>query len=437
MSVALILALLAPQDDLDKLVERIDKAYAPIRSIVCQFEIDFGETEMALYFGSMRRIQQLRVVRGRYQANDVFMTMQMPGAGNYIVLTSLVRQGDRVFEKAFYGGAGEQHFVTAKRIPAAQAQGASLISIMLSEIGGSDLGIVSHALNPRSLLDRRESIKVGRETVEGKTYDTLSLESRSAYVEYEAKHFIDAETGRFEFADLQMGGERLRVKIAERQDVAGVPFPKTFEFESTGGRERPFGGIAKSVKVRVVEANSDRIPAELPAWTSDPALPDHDPAPNPDALLKEAKEKPEDAALQLRALNAFTIGVFSGDREDLGSFKDLIERLQNSKSDSPLVNELAASLLLASAKNEEFDRRVAAADARGSRSAGLAVLRLKSLFDRDETDAALKAFEACQSDPFAKACAADYELPLRVRAAPDAAGVVTVVAERTRGLDWA
>jgi tetratricopeptide (TPR) repeat protein len=432
---ALLAALLLPQDDLERVVEKIEKAYAPIRSLVCQFELDMSGGERARYWGSMRRIHQLRVVRDRYQASEVFMTMSMGGMGGTTMSTSVVRQGDQVFEKAFYATMGEQQFVTARKIKADEAEAQSPFGQRMSELGGSDLGVISMAIHPRELLRPGRRIQVGRETIEGREHDTLAISSPLGYADMEMriKHYVDAASGRFSFSECEVAGERFRLAIPEHQEVAGVPFPKVIQW--LGGRFRAFDPFGQTLSIRILSANRDDIPRDPPGWIADPALPEHE-AGDPKPLLASAKERPDDAVAQLRALNALLGGGGIFMRDEEGSLRETVERLRSAKSDSPLIAELACALLAAAGMTEEFDARVAAAASKGPLSPVLAVLRLKSLFERDKNEEGLKAYEACLGDPFSRACAAEYEIALRVRSAPHAAAVADLVAERTRDLDW-
>lgn len=433
----LAIRLLVPQDDLERIVEKIEKAYAPIRSILCQFEVDTSPSEV-IYRYAPRRVHQLRIVRDRYQAADVFTTVWNGETKGAILSVSIVQQGDHIFEKTICTISEEQLFVTAKKARADMAVTKSSYGEILTEMGVSDLGLVSAALQPRALLRQRNRVYAGRESIEGRDYDTLEVSSTSGIpgLGRQVRYYIDASTGRFAFIECVIAMERVRFEIQEHQEIAGVPFPKVIRFQPMGETsDGVLDGYGSPLTIRVLAANSDEIPQEPPAWTSDPALPDLETGDFKE-LLRRAKENPKDPLLQLRAINALLNEPESllGARE--GVAQEAIERLRSAQSDSPLIAELACALLAASDRMEEFDARIAAIAAKGPLPPGLAVLRLKSFFERNRAQDGLMAYEACLGDPFARACAADYELPLRVRAAPSAAAVAKLVDERTRGLEW-
>lgn len=431
----LAVALLLPQDDLQKVVEKIEKAYAPIRSILCQFEISTPSGEMESYGSWEHRTHQLRFVRDRYMAADVFWS-SMDWSSSMTVSSSVVRQGDHVFEKACYFHRGVQ-FVIASKAQAGLPRRLSWFAEFRNGLRNKDLGLVAAALRPRDFLTMRERIVVGRESVDGRDYDTLTISFMTIYgPSLRVQHFIEASTGRYAFIECEIGGERGRLAVREHQEVAGVPFPKEIRFEPLSRRFKGvLGLLCLPLTVRVLAANSDEIPREPPSWIQDPALPENDTG-DPGEILAMAKAKPDDAVLQLRAFNALVNdpGVLLLEYE--ATLQELGKRLRSAKSDSPLVAELACALLVSTGMTEEFDARIAAIAAKGPLPSGLAVLRLQFLFERDQIQESLKAYEACLADPFARACAAEYELPLRIRAAPSAAAIAELVAERTRDLDW-
>jgi tetratricopeptide (TPR) repeat protein len=439
---AALLLCIPVQDDLDKVVEKIEKAYAPITSAIVEYETVQTNRSMAAFLGAMKRTYHLRYVRGGYQSTDLFMSLESMGR-NVHFSTSVVRIADRICHKSFVFAAGDEEILIAEKVGASdESSGRPSLAAYLTLMTGDDFGLLSTALNPRWLLAMRDSVLTGTRMVEGTEYHTVEykVNFELAGDKITVTHYFDKKTGRVGFSEMDMSGMfRARLVIEETQEVAGVPIPRKIQLKPIGAG-RGFGGslLANAVNVRVIAANSDKIPKDPPAWIRDPALPERTRGTIEEAL-QAAEKNPNDPKAQLRALSALgNQGMRAPDsrQQRRKHTPKLLDRLIKCETDSELVHELVGASLLAKGDPDRLDKRVEAAAKAGKRTPFLAFLHLKSLSARNKNQEVLKAFEACQGDPFTRACAAQYELGVRIRVAEDAAAISAIVSQRVKGLDW-